>query len=538
MLEWRGIAVRGAVSGIALISGTIAAPSAAEPAAATVENGRLAGLTETGVERFLGIPFAAPPVGDLRWRAPQPVEDWQGIRDAKEHGFDCEQAPVPGIAAPLGAPLSEDCLYLNVWKPAEVAPGEKLPVMVWIHGGGFVNGGASPEVFDGRYFARNDIVVVGVNYRLGRFGFFAHPALTAENSDDGFLGNYGLMDQVAALQWVKRNIAAFGGDPERITIFGESAGGMSVNFLLTSPLSRDLIDGAIVQSGGGRGNIAGEIRVRQSAPGDGSLEATGLAFAQAHGIDGTGPAALEQLRALPANEIVGGLNMFNMARQSATYGGPAIDGRLVVEYPDVAFAAGRWSNVPVMVGATSDDIGSFPASIPAEAWEKFGDRSGAAQEAFAAEEADQQQVMKSLGQVWGMIEPARWIAETISAQGTPAYAFRFGYVAESERAPSVRGARHASDVPFAMGTVTERYGAKATDADIAMGQAMNAYWGNFARTGDPNGPGLPAWPRYSPQDDLIMHLGPNDLPATGEDPRKQQLDLVAYARSLLSRQSD
>lgn len=520
-----------AVAPLSLALCSAPAAFAQDDPVASVEQGLVSGSRHDGINRFLGIPFAAPPVGDLRWRPPQPAADWDGIRPAKEHAFDCAQRPAPGIAAPLAAPLSEDCLYLNIWTPGNTGASSGLPVMVWIHGGGFVNGGISPDVFDGSFLASQGLVLVSINYRLGRLGFFAHPALTAEAGEEGLLGNYGLMDQVAALRWIRSNIAAFGGDPERVTVFGESAGGMSVNFLLTSPMSLDMIDGAIVQSGGGRGNLTGERKVRQAHPGDNSLESLGLAFARSHGIEGDGAEALARLRALPADAVVGDLFMFNMSQNEDTYGGPAIDGQLVVEFPDIAMQAGRWSRVPIMAGATSDDIGNFPAVSLADAWLQFGDQAAAAQRAFVAQGSTDAETMRKLGQVWQMIEPARFIVDTAAAQDMPAYHFRFGYVADSQRAQWPAGARHASDVPFAMGTVTARYGALATPEDIAMGRMMGTYWANFARTGDPNGPGLPHWPRHASAEDVVMHFGPGYVPLADADDRGGQLDLVEGARS-------
>ena len=212
--------------------------SATDPARVRIDTGEVQGALSDGVVAFKGIPFALPPVRELRWRAPQPVKPWSGVREATKFGADCAQEPFPGDAAPLGVPSDEDCLYVNVWTPAKRASG-KLPVMVWIYGGGFVNGGSSPPVYDGTPFAKDGVVLVSFNYRLGHFGFFAHPALSAEQAGAP-LGNYGLMDQVAALKWVQKNVAAFGGDPKNVTIFGESAGGISVHALMTSPLASGL----------------------------------------------------------------------------------------------------------------------------------------------------------------------------------------------------------------------------------------------------------------------------------------------------------
>ena len=241
-----------------------------------VESGRLKGTISNGVVVFKGIPFAAPPVGENRWRAPQPAKPWSGVRAATEFGHDSMQLPFPSDAAPLGTTPSEDCLYLNVWAPVKRS-AEKLPVMVWIYGGGFVNGGSSPAVYDGKHFAERGVVFVSFNYRLGRFGFFAHPALTKENPD-GPLGNYGYMDQIAALQWVQRNIAGFGGDAANVTLFGESAGGISVLTLLTSAKARGLFQKAIIESGGGRSGIGPPRHLHESTPQSPSAESVGVEF--------------------------------------------------------------------------------------------------------------------------------------------------------------------------------------------------------------------------------------------------------------------
>ncbi|MFT4255131.1 MAG: carboxylesterase family protein, partial [Caulobacter sp.] len=216
-----------ACAGLAVI-GAASAAAASDATIATIASGKIQGVATDGVIAFKGVPFAAPPVGDLRWRAPQPALAWTGVRPAAAYGHDCMQKPFPSDAAPLGTEPAEDCLVANVWRPAE-ASAKKLPIMVWIYGGGFVNGGSSPEVYSGAQFARQGVVFVSFNYRVGRFGFFGHPALTAANADGGRLGNYGYMDQIAALKWIKANAAAFGGDPDNITVFGESAGGGSVH---------------------------------------------------------------------------------------------------------------------------------------------------------------------------------------------------------------------------------------------------------------------------------------------------------------------
>ena len=289
------------------------------------------------------------------------------MRVADAYGHDCMQEPFPSDAAPLGTPPAEDCLYLNVWAPEKPASA-KLPVMVWIHGGGFVNGGASPAVYDGRHFARRGVVFVSFNHRLGRFGFFAHPALSSENPK-GPLGNYGYLDQIAALRWVRKNVAAFGGDPGNVTLFGESAGGGSVNTLMVSPLARGLFHKAIVESGGGR---AGGIMTPRNLK---EAEAVGVAFAKLAGVTGEDAAALAALRKLPAPDLVRGLNMASMGQQRDTYAGPMIDGQIVAEEPETAFRAGRQARIPYLVGANNREFGFMP--LPPQAVEGMLARFGA-----------------------------------------------------------------------------------------------------------------------------------------------------------------
>lgn len=261
----RGLAVVALLATAGTAGGASAATAGAAAAASElvrIDAGHLRGARDGEVISFKGIPFAAPPVGALRWRAPQPVAGWSGVREAKSFGNACLQPPARSAADALPVPLSEDCLYLNVWRPARASA--RLPVMVWIHGGSLVTGTASIPVQDGAALARRGVVLVSISYRLGRLGYFAHPALTREAADGGKLANYGLMDQVAALQWVRRNIAAFGGDPARVTIFGQSAGALSVQALMASPPARGLFQRAIVQSGYYRGSYPRLSGVRRS----------------------------------------------------------------------------------------------------------------------------------------------------------------------------------------------------------------------------------------------------------------------------------
>ena len=481
-----------AALGAVLLALAVANPAPAAPRTqARTKSGVVAGAAANGVVSWKGIPYAAPPVGELRWRAPQPVAPWTGVRAATEYAHDCMQLPFPSDAAPLGTPPAEDCLYVNVWAP-ETPASAKLPVLFWIHGGGFVNGGSSPSVYDGSAFARRGVVLVSLNHRLGRFGFFAHPSLTRESPNQP-LGNYGYLDQIAALRWVRDNVAAFGGDPGNVTIFGESAGGGSVNTLLVSPLARGLFHKAIVESGGGR---AGGLMAPRTLS---EAEAVGVAFATLGGVAGDDAAALAALRKLPPTDLVRGMNLMTMGQQRDTYAGPMVDGKIVTEEPETAFRAGRQAKVPYLVGANNREFGFMP--LPPAAVDGMLARFGADKdEVVAAYDPDHTGHMGEVGvglmSDGAMVEPARLLARLASASGQPTFEYRFSYVASSIR-KDTKGALHATEIPFVFETVRAKYGEATTAEDEAIAAAANAYWVAFARTSDPNGDGRPRWPAYS-----------------------------------------
>jgi para-nitrobenzyl esterase len=514
--------------GLCALFGTVVSSHATFAAEITkITSGELKGVKQGSVIAYKGIPFAKPPIGELRWRAPQPVESWQGVRDTSQYGHDCMQLPFPSDAAPLGTTPAEDCLVLNVWKPEKVQDGAKLPVMVWIYGGGFVNGGSSPEVYSGAKFAEQNVVAVSFNYRVGRFGFFAHPALSAENLDSA-LGNYGFMDQIAALQWVKANIAQFGGDPTRVTLVGESAGGFSIHSLLTSPMAQGLFEQAIIQSGGGRTGIGQRYVERTNALGQSSAESVGIEFAKYFSIQGDGLDALNKLRALPAEDIVNGLNMATM--MDPTYAGPMIDGKLVVDDPQHIYSQGKGLNLPLMVGTTDAEIG-FPPQVSSmkEALAPFGEaKLKEAEVAFTAGKVVAPQVVaQALASDLLMVEPGRFVLQQAAKQGKPIYAYRFGYVADSVK-KEWPGAFHATDIPYAFNTVAAKYGNTLTDSDMAMGKLVNQYWVNFIKSGNPNGTDLPQWTPYKVGSDNLMMFSNQGVKATGmlSDPWKARLDLV------------
>ncbi len=499
----------------------LATPALAAPGPqVALTQGTVEGVLQYDIQSFKGIPFAAPPVGPLRWRAPQPAANWQGIRIADHFASDCLQEAAAFDDAPLTVKPSEDCLYLNVWRPASASANAKLPVMVWIYGGGMVSGGTSPAIYDGTAFAHDGVVFVSFNYRVGRFGYFAFPELTKEDADHGLLGNYGLMDQIAALKWIKANIAAFGGDPDNVTIFGESAGGMAVNTMLTSPLAEGLFNRAIIQSGGGRGGLMGSNTVTTS-------EALGVNFARANGIGGTDAAALKALRALPADKVTGGLGLATSGQQHDTYGGPMIDGKLLVETSDVAYAAGHNAKVPVMVGANTADLGFVTGDSKDALFATTADPA-ATKAAYDPEgSASLDQVRAEMAMDKTMLEPARLTARLLAAQGLKVYEYRYGYIASQKKPQSPFGAPHASELPFVFETVAGRYGATATAQDYDAARVVHAYWVNFAKTGDPNGGTLPAWPAYDAGTDPILLLTPEAGATAEADPWKARFDAIA-----------
>ena len=489
-----------------------------------IDSGEVRGTASGGLEIFKGIPYAAPPLGSLRWRAPQPVKPWKGVRDATSFGHDCMQLPVATDAAPLRTEPSEDCLYLNVWAPSKRG-AKPLPVMVWIYGGGYANGGTSPTPYDGSHFAEKGVVFVSFNYRLGRFGFFAFPALLHER---GGVGNYAIMDHIAALQWVQRNIAAFGGNPREVTIFGESAGGRSVNVLMTSPKAKGLFVRAIVESGGGRENLLPADPLNEpAANGRPSAVQAGINFARKMGIEGTDAKALAELRALPASKIVNGLNMATMTQNTDTFSGVIVGDAIEPKSSETAYKECRQNPVEIMTGANSADLALTSVK---DFREFFGAEAPEAERAFGYTTAkDTPQFRQQIAMIADMIEPARFVAARVAACGQAAYVFRFSYVATPLRA-KFSGAGHSSEIPYVFDTIGEsvwgNFGKGLTAADYKMAAEANAYWVNYAKTGNPNAPGLAEWPRFTAKGDGLMDFTMNDGPKGGPDPWAAQLDVV------------
>lgn len=524
------------VAGLALlISFSLSAQQIATDAAPEIKTkaGILRGVTEGDVSSFKGIPYAAPPVGEFRWRPPQPVRPWEGIRDAGKYGPSCAQGGWGAAPGAIQEGSSEDCLYLNLWTPAGSKPGAKLPVMVWIHGGGFVGGSGQTS---GDQFAKNGVILVTINYRLGRLGFFAFPALSKEHPEEP-TGNYGYMDQIAALQWIKENITAFGGNPDNVTIFGFSAGGVSVHSLMTIPAAKGLFHKVISESGGGRdGVLTGRPIDKENADlfYTVSAETIGINFARKKGIEGTDAAALAKLRALKVEEIVDGGQETDGQGGPRTYSGPILDGKLVVETAESAYKAGRQAKVPLMIGNCSAEIGGAFVSnstTKEELFSKFGELEGEAKAAFDPEENKEfAEVQTKFNTDWVWGEPARMTAKSFVAQGEPVYMYQFGYVPATQRERARYGAGHGSEVAFVFNTLNARRGAgEPTTEEKNLALLMNRYWTNFAKTGNPNGDGLPLWPLYNTQKDEILDIELDGKPVGKPDPRKARFDVVEKA---------
>ncbi len=496
-------------------------------------SGKLRGAIQDGIAVFKGIPFAAPPVGQFRWRPPQPVAAWQGVRDASQFGANCAQAGWPRKAGTIAEGSSEDCLYLNIWRPAEATPDKKLPVMVWIHGGAFVFGSGSQPDFSGTHFARQGVLLVTFNYRLGRLGFFAHPALSKEHPDEP-KGNYGYMDQIAALQWVQQNIGAFGGDPNNVTIFGESAGGVSVHSLLTIPAAKGLFHKAILQSSGGRdGILTGRPMNKDNSDKfyPISAESTGINFARRHKIEGADAVALDKLRSLSVEEIVDGGAETDGDGGLRIYSGPILDGKLVVETFQTAYSAGRLPKIPIIIGSNSAEVqGGFAvnAASKEELLSMFGSLENKAKAAYDPDgkrELVEMLTMVGTDKVWA--EPARFTANAFAQKGAPAYVYIFSYVPDSLKKQMRYGAAHGSEIAYVFNNLDTRRGVSAINStDQKVAETMNTYWANFAKTGNPNGKGLPEWSVFKPKKQTVLEIQPDGKAVGKPDPKKARLDVI------------
>jgi para-nitrobenzyl esterase len=446
--------------------------------------------TDPSVRVYRGIPFAAPPVGPLRWKAPQPVAPWTGVRKADTWGTRCVQAAMWGT--PLvtrDAGMGEDCLYLNVWTTARA--GEKRPVLFVIHGGGFAQGSSSEPRTDGEWFAKQGIVVVEPNYRLGVIGFLAHPELSAESGGKGS-GNYGLLDQAAALEWVRANVAAFGGDPGSVTINGESAGSMSVSAHMASPLTKHLFHKAVGQSGAYFPSPTGEMREKALA----DKEKDGAAFAES-----VGAKSIAELRAMPADELLRAM----MSRNGGWGWSPGLDGHFLTEPAAKVYAEGRQAKVPLMAGWTSCELSMAVAlnpqkptvaSLGVDLEKRFGEaRAAAAAKAYAAaDDAQAQQAAADLASDF-FIAYSTWKWIEVHSAHAPVYRYRFDRALPAANGANKYGAIHADDIEYAFHTLDT----KAEPWTAEDRQASNVFANaivHFVKTGNPNGAGVPEWPDF------------------------------------------
>ncbi|MCR4824626.1 MAG: carboxylesterase family protein [Bacteroidales bacterium] len=483
----------------------ICACSPDEPGRVRVEGGWIQGEVLEDMTVYKGIPFAAPPVGELRWKAPQPVIPWEGVRETKDYAA----CPMQAGNNPYG--YSEDCLYLNIWTPAK-SPKDKLPVMVWIYGGGFAGGATADPVTDGTELARKGVIMVSTAYRVGKIGFLAHPELSAEDPH-GVSGNYGIKDQIAALRWIRDNIAAFGGDPDRVTIFGESAGGISVSMLCASPLAEGLFRGAISESGGSFGPTRPTTYPGENMKTLTQAEADGVRIAE-----GLGVKTLAELRALDASRFVErGL--------SAGGGWPIVDGYVIPDDQYRLYEQGLFNNVDVLVGYNSDEGASFGVAREAKAHEaSVRQRYGSwAERLLAAYPVEGDAVVKTARDLmrdaafgWHTVSWARLQAKH---GGSKVYLYYFD---QHPDGPGDAGSPHGQEVRYVFQHLDENH---PIEGDDALMQAIGDYWTNFAKTGDPNGPGLPVWPAFDNAAPQAMYLsGPT--PFAGPVPGEASLNVL------------
>ena len=495
-------------------------------------NGTLESTTapKDGVRSFKGIPYAQPPVGDLRWREPQPAKNWTGSRNADQFGPRCMQRTSPGADYWFRSNgMSEDCLYLNVWTPAHSSK-DKLPVLVYIFGGGFQNGDGSEPRYDGGNMARHGIVAVSINYRTNIFGFFAHPELTKESPHHA-AGNYGLLDQVAALRWVQQNIAAFGGDPKRVTIAGESAGSISVSALMASPLSKDLMAGAIGESGA----MIATLPPRPLA----DAEQNGLKFAAAAGAPN-----LAALRSMTAEQLQEALGNARGSRFSTT-----LDGYFLPKTPKAVYEAGEQAKIPLLAGSNTQeqaarsvlgDTQPTPEAFAAAVTRLYGEKAADILKAYAPTNPDEVEKAATHLASARFISYGTWKWTELHMQTSGQLVYRYLYAHPRPQylgmpgepapapAPPAKGAAHSAEIQYALGNLDLDPRYTWQPADYQVSKVMQAWFVNFIKTGNPNGPGLPDWPNYCPKNFERMRIDVKSQ-AEPESDRNRYLALDAAA---------
>jgi para-nitrobenzyl esterase len=500
------------------------------PAPVKVEGGLVQGAAEDGLTVYRGIPFAAPPVGDLRWRAPQPVMKWDGVKETVKFAPACIQGMMMGPGGSGPAP-SEDCLYLNIWSSAK-SPRDRVPVFVWIYGGGFAMGSTSDPTFGGEKLAKKGVVLVSIAYRVGQMGFFVHPELSAETKNR-ISGNYGLLDMIEGLKWIQKNIAAFGGDPHHVTIFGESAGGIAVSMLCASPLAKGLFHGAISESGGSFGpprpaTMPGE-NMKRLADAERSGEST---------LKDAGVASIAEARKLSPDRLSGGSGREQGGRSQAARGGgpaglsnwPIIDGWVIPDDQYKLYEAKRYNDVPVLIGYNSDEGQSFsPARTQEEYIASVKSRFGPfADKLIAAYPPGTGAVAKTARDL--MRDAAfgwhTWIWARLQSRTGKSKAFYYyfdqhpDYPADSPQAG--RGSPHGQEVAYVFQHLNPNQ--KPAKSDEAISETMATYWTNFAKFGDPNGAGILKWPAFSDSTPVLMYFA--ETPHTGPVPSADALKVM------------
>lgn len=481
-----------------------------QPEKVKVEGGWIQGAAENGLTIFRGIPFAAPPVGDLRWRAPRPVENWDGVRPATKF----EHAPMQS-GNPAGG-KSEDCLYLNVWTPAKSA-NEHLPVLVWIYGGGFSGGSTADPWYDGEQLAKKGVIFVSIAYRVGPLGFLAHPELSAENPSQ-VSGNYGLLDQIAGLKWVQKNIAAFGGDPDKVTIFGESAGAISVSMLCASPLAKGLFRGAISQSGGSFGPTR-----PVTYPGENMKT---LKLAELEGgeyLRKAGVLSIADLRKMDVEKLPMGWGVGSSW--------PIIDGYVLPDDQYKLYQAGKYNDVAVLIGYNSDEgLFFLSAKTPKEFTDavklRYGIFAESLLKAYPIGENDIPKTARDLIRDatfgWGS-----WTWAKLQS-GTGKSKVYYYYFDQHPDYPTGspdfgHGSPHAQDVSYVFQHI-DPTNPQTTKSDLDISAAMGTYWINFTKFGNPNGEGVPSWPTFTNSNPVVMYF--DQTPHTGPVPGEKSLEVL------------
>lgn len=496
------------ISAFLLLLFSLIGCSSKQPGQVRIETGLIQGIIEDDLTVFKGIPFAAPPVGDLRWKAPQPASDWDGVRMADKFA----PGPVQGGNPPSGK--SEDCLYLNIWTPAK-SSNEKIPVLVWIYGGGFGAGATSEPNYNGENLAKKGVVLVSIAYRVGQLGFLAHPELSAE-SEYNVSGNYGLLDMIAALEWIKRNISQFGGDPGKVTIFGESAGGIAVSMLCASPLASGLFHGAISQSGGS----FGPPRLT-TFPGENLKLLADAEKAGEEYVKNAGVTSIAELRKIPADKLPAGRGM----------SWPIIDGKVIPDDQYRLYEEGKFNDTPILVGYNSDEGASFsPPKTPEDYISGVRSRYGQFADALLkAYPTDPDRVPKTARDLardaafgWHT-----WIWARLHSREaeTKAYYYYFDQHPDyPEGSPQYGyGSPHGQDVAYVFKHLNSN-DPKITENDLQISDDIATYWTNFAKTGDPNGNGLPDWPAFSDANPVVMYF--SKTPHTGPVPSVEALNVL------------